>query len=386
MSQRLLFIRDHARGVWPMAVLCAEYGISQKTGYKWLRRAVEEGEGGLADRSHAPHRCPHRLADDLAAAVLACRRAHPDYGPRKLLALLEEAEPERAWPAASTVGELLRRAGLAQRRRRVRRLGHPGKPTTVLTHANQLWTADFKGQFKTRDGLYCYPLTVADAHTRYFLGCRALGSTRYVGVRPVFVRLFQEFGLPEALRTDNGVPFATIALGRLSTLAVWLIRLGIRPELIEPAHPEQNGRHERLHRTLKAATARPPAATAGAQQRVFDRFRAQYNECRPHEALGQQPPARHYAPSPRPYPVRLPALEYPGHWETRRVSRNGGIRWQSRWVNVSHVLAEERIGLEPVADGLWSVYFGAVLLGRFDERTFTITEHYHPRFSPLMPG
>jgi hypothetical protein len=239
---------------------------------------------------------------------------------------------------------------------------------------NAVWTADFKGEFKTRDGVYCYPLTVCDGYSRALLACRGLPSTRTAGARPVFERLFREHGLPARIRSDNGVPFATIALGRLSALSAWWLRLGILPDLIEPSSPQQNGAHERMHRTLKAEATRPPTASMAAQQRVFDRFRREYNEERPHEALGQVTPASRYAPSPRPYPARLPPLEYPAHWEVRRVSRNGGVRWYDAWVNVSHVLAEEYVGFEEVDAGVWNVAFGPLVLGRFDERTLKITD------------
>jgi len=243
-----------------------------------------------------------------------------------------------------------------------------------MTAPNLIWTADFKGQFRTRDGIYCYPLTVVDGYSRFLLGCQALDSTAHVGAQPVFRRLFQEFGLPQLIRTDNGVPFATCALARLSQLSVWWIRLGIYPELIEPSHPEQNGRHERMHRTLKAETTRPAAGHRASQQRRFNDFRDEFNNDRPHEALGQDTPASRYRPSPRPFPARLPALEYPSHYETRLVSRNGGIRWSSQWVNVSHVLGGEYVGLEEIDDGIWDVYFGRLKLGRFHERTLRIVD------------
>lgn len=386
MDQRLAFVREHARGHWPMAVLCAQYGISEKTGYKWAARFAAGGPAALTDRSHATHQCPHRLDARHAATLLALRAQHPRWGPRKLVAYLRARRPDAPWPAASTVGALLTRAGLVAPRRRRRHLAAGARRALATDRANQLWTADFKGEFRTGDGAYCYPLTVCDAHARYLLACRALDSVRQAGARPVFARLFHEYGLPEAIRTDNGNPFATNALGRLSALAVWWIRLGIRPELIQPSHPEQNGRHERMHRDLKAETTRPPAGDRRAQQRAFDRWRHAYNTERPHEALGQCPPASRYTPSPRPYPARLAPLAYPGHWEVRRVSRNGGIRWHNHWVNVSHVLGAEDVGLEPVADGLWSLHFGPVLLGRFDERTLTVTDAYHWRLSPLNPG
>jgi hypothetical protein len=241
-----------------------------------------------------------------------------------------------------------------------------------MSEANAVWTADFKGQFKTGDGRYCYPLTVADGFSRFLLACQGLAGTLHEPTRRVFERLFKEFGLPAAIRSDNGVPFASEALGRLSRLSVWWIKLGIRPELIEPASPQQNGAHERMHRTLKASTARPAAATPAAQQRRFGAFRREYNELRPHEALGQKPPASLYQPSARPYPPEEPSIQYPGHFEVRRVSRNGGIRWHKGWLNVSSVLAEEQVGLEEVDDGIWSLFFGGLFLARFDERKFKL--------------
>ncbi|MGH8920903.1 MAG: integrase core domain-containing protein, partial [Actinomycetes bacterium] len=305
---------------------------------------------------------------------------HPSWGPRKLLKVLRRRDRREgrpvAWPARSTVADLLRRHGLITPRRRRRFPGHPGRPLTPMTAPNRIWTADFKGQFRTGDGSYCYPLTVQDGFSRYLLGCRGLTGTTGAESRPVFERLFREYGLPEILRTDNGVPFATEALRRLSQLSVWWIRLGIYPELIQPAHPEQNGRHEYMHRTLKAATARPPAATPRQQQRRFDAFRCEYNELRPHEALADETPASIYRPSPRPYPRRPPPLEYPAHFEVRRVSRNGGVRWHHRWVNVSHVLGGESVGFTEVDDGEWDLYFGPVKLGRFHERLLRIEDAF----------
>jgi hypothetical protein len=245
-----------------------------------------------------------------------------------------------------------------------------------MTAPNGIWTADFKGQFRTADGIYCYPLTVQDGFSRYLLVCRGLSGTTGAESRPIFERLFREYGLPEILRTDNGVPFATEALRRLSQLSVWWIRLGIYPELIEPAHPQQNGRHERMHRTLKDATARPPAPNARQQQRRFNAFRLEYNEERPHEALQDETPASCYRPSPRPYPAKLPPLEYPAHYEVRRVSTNGGVRWHKHWVNISHVLGEEYVGFVEVDEGEWDLYFGPVKLGRFHERLLRIEDAF----------
>jgi putative transposase len=321
---------------------------------------------------------------------VAVRRRHPTWGPKKLRWLLRQRAPATAWPAPSTAGLWLARRGLIRDRRRRRPLTHPGRPGTIARAPNALWTVDFKGHFRTRDGRYCYPLTVADDFSRYLLGCQGLLQPTRVLVRPVLTRLFQDYGLPERIRTDNGAPFASCALARLSQLSVWLLRCGIHPELIEPGHPEQNPRHERMHRTLKAATTRPPGADQRAQQRCFNTFREEFNAERPHKSLGMQPPATLYRPSPRPYRGPVEPLEYPGHFELRKVSRNGGIRWRKAWVNVSHVLAEETVGFEAVADGLWDVYYRSVKLGRFADRTGRIEDDRgrltrHRRLSTMSP-
>jgi len=371
MSQRLEFVEAFARGHWSMSELCARFGISRKTGYKWWQRYQAEDAASFRERSRRPHTMPTRLDGDCAALFLHTRQAHPTWGPRKLLAYLIRRQPRRTeWPVASTIGALLKREGLVRARRRRPHPGHPGRHLTPMDAPNALWTIDFKGQFKLGSGAYCYPLTIVDGYSRYLLACQGLPSTAGVGARGVMERLFQANGLPDRIRSDNGAPFATCALGRLSALSVWWLKLGITPELIQPAHPEQNGRHERMHRTLKAEATRPAASSPRGQQRRFDAFREEYNTERPHEALGQQPPAAHYRPSPRPYPRHVRSPEYPRHFETRYVSTNGGIRWHHRWVNVSHVLAEEYVGLEEVADGVWSVYFGDLLLGRLDERDY----------------
>lgn len=374
MDQRRRFIADYLAERFAMTELCTRHGISRKTGYKWLDRFEALGPPGLADRSRRPHHCPHATPPHVVAALLELRRHHPTWGPKKLLARLARRHPGWPWPAPSTAHDVLTRHGLVRHRPRRRRRPHPGPPQTPMTEPNAIWTADFKGQFKTRDGIYCFPLTIADGFSRYLLACQALEGTTHAATKRVFQRVFQEYGLPQRIRTDNGVPFATSALGRLSRLAVWWIRLGIRPELIEPSHPEQNGRHERMHRTLKAETTRPPAATRRRQQQRFTQFRREFNEERPHEALQQRPPSMLYRPSLRPYPERLPPLEYPGHFEVRRVSRNGGIRWHKHWVNVSHVLAEQPVGFEEIDDGLWTVHFGPLILGRFHERTLRIED------------
>lgn len=374
MTERLRFIRDARQRVASFTELCHHYGISRTTGYKWLDRANQSGLDYLQELSRRPHQGPHATPPELVARLIEARRHHPHWGPRKLLKLLRRRDPRQPWPARSTVAALLRRHGLVLPRRRRKYPGHAGRPLAPMSGPNVIWTADYKGQFKTGDGRYCYPLTVQDGFSRYLLGCRGLTGTTTAECRPVFERLFQEYGLPEILRTDNGVPFATGALGRLSTLSVWWIRLGILPELIEPGQPQQNGRHERMHRTLKRATARPPAPTLRSQQRRFDVFRLEYNTVRPHEALEDETPAALYARSPRPYPSTLPPIEYPGHYEVRLVSANGGVRWHKRWVNVSHVLAGDYVGLVEIDDGQWDLYFGLLKLGRFHERLLRVED------------
>jgi transposase InsO family protein len=379
MDHRLQFVAEAQRIAEPFVTLCARFGIAPKTGYKWLARYAAEGPAGLHERSRRPHTSPTATPPAVVEALFAVRRRHPTWGAKKLLAVLARRSAldgldAGALPAPSTVAALLKRAGLVTASRRRRTPGHPGRPTAPMDAPNAVWTADFKGEFKTKDGVYCYPLTVADGYSRYLLACRALPSTATAGARPVFERLFREHGLPARIRSDNGAPFASIALGRLSALSVWWIRLGVLPDLIEPRSPQQNARHERMHKTLKAEATKPPEANARAQQRRFDGFRTEYNTERPHEALGQGTPASVYTASARPYPARLPALEYPAHWEVRRVSRNGGIRWHNHWVNVSHVLAEEYVGFEEVADGAWQVYFGPVRLGRFEEPSLRIID------------
>ena len=357
-----------------MQELCARYAISRKTGYKWLARFAEGGRAALRDRSRAPHHCPHRMSAEVAALICAARRAHPSWGPAKVLDWLHLRHPALAWPAPSTAGDLLVREGLVKKRRRRRHHQHPGVVPPTTHAPNDLWTADFKGHFRTGDGIYCYPLTIADQHTRYLLACHGLLSTKGSGVRAVFTRAFQTFGLPRAIRTDNGVPFATSGIHGLSQLNVWWLRLGIQHQRIQPASPQQNGAHERMHKTLKAGVCRPPRATLAAQQRAFTRFRTEFNEERPHAALQGQPPATQYQPSRRPYPTRLPPLEYPGHFLVKRVTNAGTFRLKHRLLFIANALKQHHLGLEEIDDGLWSIYFGTVLLGRVNERDFIIRD------------
>lgn len=367
MSQRVRFISELESCQYTMSELCERFGISRKTGYKWAERYAQEGPRGLEDRTRAPRSSPQRMSSEVSEELLALRRRYPGWGPHKLRSWLERRRPDLKVPAASTIGDLLKRQGLVEARRSRRRPLPPQAPRVEALSANDVWSLDFKGQFRLGDGRLCYPLTVSDSYSRYLLGCEGLESPSGCASRQVLEHLFREHGLPQALLTDNGSPFAAArSLARLSRLSVWWIKLGIRPVLIQPGHPEQNGRHERMHRTLKAETARPPEANAIKQQERFDEFRRVYNEQRPHQALGQATPAEFYELSKRPYPSRLEPLEYPGHFEVRTVRTAGEIKWQGELLYVSDTLAGERIGLEEVEEDQWAVYFGEVLLARFD--------------------
>jgi transposase InsO family protein len=368
---RFRFVGDFESCLYEMTELCEKYGISRKTGYKWAERYGSEGAEGLKDRSRAPKRRPTQTPTEVTHRLVQLRRQHPTWGPRKLLAWLEKHEGERAWPAASTVGGILKREGLVLPSRRQRRDRPPSsaKIRTEATEANRVWTGDYKGQFRTGDGRLCYPLTLVDSFSRFVLVIHGFASVAGDLAWPAFERAFRQYGLPEVLRTDNGSPFASSrALAGLSHLSVRWLKLGIGVERTEPAHPEQNGQHEQMHRILKAETTRPPAADSFSQQESFDRFRREYNEDRPHEALGQRPPSELYQASPRPYPERLPPPDYPGHYEVRSVHPGGEIKWQGRYLFLSEALGGERVGLEEYDDGLWAVYFARHRLARIDER------------------
>lgn len=368
MDERVLFIADYLRKSNNFSQLCERYGISRKTGYKWVERYRATGADGLIERSRRPHRAGQETPYAIRQAILELRDQRDPSGPKKLQALLAQRFDEDAVPSKTTIYNILRRAGKIEPQRRAKRIKASPAKLRPASEPNELWSADYKGQFKTRDGAWCYPLTVMDHASRYLLGCQGLPGTRFEETRAVFERLFREYGLPERIRTDNGVPFASLGVGNLSRLSVWWIRLGIRPERIEPGQPQQNGRHERMHRTLKRSLDIPLAADLPTQQRQLDDFRRHYNDQRPHEGLAQRPPAQCYAPSPRPYPRRLPGLEYPSYFHSGRVSRNGVVYWRALRIYIGYLLAGEWIGIEAIGDGVWDVYFGPVHLGQFDER------------------
>jgi transposase InsO family protein len=314
---------------------------------------------------------------------LELKAQRPLWGAPKLRRKLELALGADHCPAESTVSEILRRHGLSRIARRKRRAVPSTQPFAACQTANAVWCADFKGWFRTGDGNKCTPLTISDGHSRYLLRCQGLdGSTGLTTVQPLFIATFREYGLPRAIRTDNGPPFASTGLGGLSALAVWWVRLGLELERIEPGQPQQNGRHERMHRTLKAATAQPPQSNLRRQQEAFDEFRRDYNEQRPHEALGQRTPSEFYQPATRDYPERLPDQRgYPDDWQKRKVRPSGQIKWKGRNLQISKALIGQEIGLKPVDEGQWAVFFEGLELGSYDERKHRLKPA--PRLSPL---
>lgn len=376
MDQRIAFIADALSGEWTVTELAQRYSVSRKTAHKWLARYAAEAAGGLVERSRAPHQ--HGRAIDAAVrdAVLAVRRRYPRWGPRKVQAHLRRTQPTTVWPAASTMGLWLEAAGLTAARPRRRTVVPLTQPLVAATRPNAVWTADFKGWFRTADRMRCDPLTIADAYSRFALCCQIVPPTG-AGVRPWFERTFREYGLPCVLRTDNGTPFATTGAGRLSRLAVWWLKLGITVERIDPGAPEQNGRHERFHLTLQQETAAPPAATPALQQARFDVARAEYNDVRPHEALGQEPPALHYTASPRPYPAHVEDPWYDPTHQVRRVKPNGQIRWGGDHIFISEAVRSEVVGLAETERGDWVVRFMALELGRIDRTTRRFKPTWH---------
>jgi transposase InsO family protein len=366
MDERVKFIAAYLRGELSLSRLSSTFGVSRKTAYKWIARYASGGVAELLNRSRRPLSNPNAMSREVASLVVSMRKQHPFWGPKKLLAVLGPAYPGLKLPAMSTVGHLLARHGLARPRRTIRRSTPYGQPFLGYDKPNAVWCADFKGHFRLGDRTRCHPLTISDGFSRYLLRCEGLRKARHDPSQVAFEQTFREYGLPDAMRTDNGAPFSSLAIGGLSRLSVWWIKLGIRPERIAPGHPEQNGRHERMHRTLKAETAKPPKQDLFAQQDAFDIWRKEYNEVRPHEALGQEPPAKYYEPSPRRYPDEAPDPEYPPDFETKRINHAGSLQFERCKLQVSWCLAGELVGLEELDDGKWLLHFGPHALAIFD--------------------
>jgi len=382
VEQRRAFIAAHQGGTESLAELCRQYEISRQTGYKWLKRFEQQGETGLGDLSRAPHEQARQTAEEVVEEILGLRRNHPRWGPRKLKAYLERKAPEKVFPAASSIGVLLKREGLVVARRKRLRTPSYSDPLQHADRPNRVWCGDFKGWFVCGDGRRCDPLTCTDAFSRFLLRSRAVPKTDGPHVKSVFESIFREYGLPESIRTDNGSPFASKAPGGLSRLSMWWLRLGIGHERIKPGCPQENGRHERMHLTLKQETASPPAATLRRQQEAFMAFEKEYNYERPHEALENRTPGELYKPSPRPFPSKLPDLVYPGGVLLRRISQQGSLKWKCERTFISEVLAREEVGLLEVDDACFEVYYGPLLIGWFDGKC----QHFERAEEVAAPG
>lgn len=385
------FIDAYKLNEWTMAALCSEFGISRKTGHKWAKRYDVGGRPALETKSSAPLHQANAMSPQMIKTLLDMRGEHPSWGPVKILDKLKILNPEQTWPAASSVGALLQRQGLNQTRQPRPRTPPYTQPLAHATAANDLWCVDFKGWFRTTDGLICNPLTVTDAYSRYILCIQGLYTIHGEGVIPYFKQIFRQYGMPLGIRSDNGSPFASSALAGLTRLSVWWLRLGIRHERIDPGHPEQNGRHERMHRTLKAEATQPPKANLRLQQLEFDRFRLYFDEERPHEAVKHRIPGTVYRASlghrtadrptgggpeencsglilnptavgRREYPRKLPEWKYASDAEIRRVRSTGEIKWKNELVFVSRALIGERVRLQEIADGQYQLFLGPNLL------------------------
>ncbi len=368
MDERIRFVSACLSKATNMTETCELFGISRKTGYKWLERYAASGAAGLAERSHAPLRPAHATPAFIVERIIAQRTARPSWGPRKIVARLSDLDPHLAWPAASTAGEILKRAGLVGPRRKHRRAPPRLDPLTEPQRANHVWAVDHKGWLRLRDGARCEPLTITDSFSRFLVGLHATSSTREAEARPCFERAFAEYGLPAIIRSDNGAPFASTGVTGLTALSAWWARLGITHERIDPGKPQQNGRHERFHRTLLEAM-HPPCACRTDQESRFAAFRQDYNEIRPHEALGQRPPARLYRASERPLPARILEPDYPREAAVRRVRSNGEIKWRGDFVGISTALIGEPVCIEETDEGLWQVRYYALPLGILDANT-----------------
>lgn len=376
LEQRIAMFEDYDTGAYSVSELCRDYGVSRETFYAWSRRRVLGDAAWFQERSHAPLSCPHRTPQEVCAAVIAVKLRFPRFGPKKVKAWLERTRPQMGWPAASTIGDILKREGLVEARSRRRRAVELGGAAVAAVLPNAEWACDFKGWFRTRDGARCDPLTLTDTASRYLVDVR-IAEPSVDSVRPVFERAFEEHGLPEAIRSDNGVPFGSSGAGGLTRLSAWFVKLGIQLHFTRPASPQDNGRHERMHRTLKDQTAKPPCASLAEQQIRFDAFRDHYNQERPHEALEQVPPATLWTPSPRRLPDTLPEPWYDADHQVRRVRSSGEIQWQGQLVFISQPLIGETVGLTEREDGAYSVRFFDLELGVIDRRGL------FRRFAPL---
>ena len=384
MEERILMLSDYETGNWSVSELCRRYGVCRDTFYEWRERRASGEESWFVPRSHAALHCPHRTAAKAVDEIVKMRKQFPYLGPRKLLVKLEDKLPGTSWPAASTIGDILKRTDLIKEVKRRRKAIDPGEqPFAEVEAANDEWSVDFKGWFRTLDQQRIDPLTMTDSHSRFLIDVNIVSATIEAS-RPVFVAAFRAYGLPRAIRCDNGTPFGSRGAGGLTRLSAWWLKLGIAPHFIHPAAPQENGRHERMHRTLKAQTACPPASSAADQQARFDAFRTHYNDERPHEALGQRPPAELYAPSPRAMPDRIEDPWYDANHAVRRVRRSGEIMWKGELLFISQALVGEPVGIAELETGDHVVRFCDLDIGLID-RCRQFRRFAPPRDKPRSP-
>jgi transposase InsO family protein len=371
MDEKIQMISRWLTGEYSITELSRIHDVSRKTLYKWIERYQQDRENGLKELSRRPATFANATSADIVSEILNLKQTKMEWGARKLLGWLEDHRPEKKWPVSSTVQDILKRHDLIKARRKRHHTPPYSDPFLEAIQPNEVWSADYKGQFRLGCGDYCYPFTLTDNYSRYLLSCRGLEHPAYKPTMDCFEKAFREYGLPNAIRTDNGVPFASTGIRGLSKLSIWFIKLGILPERIEKGHPEQNGRHERMHRTLKAEATKPPQYSMAAQQRVFDWFCDYFDNDRPHEAWGQKTPASKYKKSNRKYPNKLPDIEYPEHYQIRRIHQGGSLKWGNKEMYFSSVLAGEYVGLTEVDNGLWTIYLSFYPVAILDERTFT---------------
>lgn len=368
VKERKSLIQDAHSGRYTHTELCQRYRISRKTGYKWLRRYDQEGRPGLVDRSRAAHCHPNQTSPQIVEALLEFKHRHPKWGAYAIVRHLKRAQPHRRWPAISTAKGIFERHGLTTPRRKRRRVPPHTEPLRHAVTPQSVWSADYKGDFQMGNGQRCYPLTMSDNYSRFLITCQGMHKPSLNAVQRCYQRAFERYGLPEAMRTDNGYPFASCGLGGLNPLSIWLLKLDVMPERIAAGHPEQNPRHERMHRTLKHFAIDPPKGNLSAQQRAFNRFRPEYNFERPHQALDGDTPSDWFTASPRPWPRHVPSVDYNSDYQVRRVRHDGYIKWQGQTLYLSQALAAEPVGLVPIDNDQWQIYFARLSLGVLDSR------------------
>jgi len=375
MDEKYFFINEYRAHRHTITEICKQFGISRTLGYKYIERFNQMGFAGLNELSRKPKTSPTKTPARIAKDIISIRTKHPRYGADKIKTILEREKPDIQWPSQTTIHTILKTKGLIPERKTNRHI-YPCNPKFDPKEINDMWGIDYKGKMRLINAAYSYPLTITDSFSRFVLAADALASPTTEATKAVFIRVFEDFGLPKYIHSDNGVPFAgSTSLARLSSLSVWFIELGITPVYSDPAKPGQNGRHERMHKELKAETASPLPKSHSELQKRLNAFMKEYNEYRPHKALDNNTPASIYTRSERVYPQSIEPWDYPGTFEVKRVLKNGAIRWGNHnWVMVATPLIGKDIGLEEISDGLFRVYFRFKLLGYLDARRLRIQD------------